>query len=81
MNEQERDALLVRVDDRTKRIAHVIDGNGRPGLIERMASIEQEVDDLKESKVSRKERFGVVGVVLVASASLVARLLGVPLPL
>ncbi len=76
--------LLVLLADRAERVDHAINGNGQPGLIQDVAALKQEVDDVRDSipsTPSATERWGVIGGVLVAVVSIGAKVLGVPLPL
>lgn len=73
--------ILMLMADRVERLDHSVNGNGRQGLVERMAAVEQEVDDVKEAAPSAKERWGLLGTVAVAAAGVLAKVLGVPLPL
>lgn len=66
MDEQQRDALLIRLDERTSRIAHLIEGNGHPGMLhdvtvlkEDMRQREREADELR-SAVGTKGRVDLV---------------------
>jgi hypothetical protein len=54
MNDAQRDALLIRLDERTARLAKLIEGNGRPGILqdvtilkEDMRQREREADELR----------------------------------
>lgn len=40
MNPHERDELLTRIDERVLRLVHVVEGNGQPGLVEKVANLE-----------------------------------------
>lgn len=64
MTDAERDALLIRLDERTKKIQgdleddyHVIYGNGRPGLVER-------IQRLEDWKALREHHYGTVAAVI-----------------
>ena len=74
----DREILLI-VADRTERLESTVVGKNRPGLVEDVAALKQEVDDLKEAAPSGKERWGVIGAVLVGAVAGVARILGVDL--
>lgn len=72
--------LLILVADRTERLENAVVGKSRPGLIEDVAALKQEVDDLKESVPGSKERWGMVGTVAIAALGIAAKVLGLPLP-
>lgn len=47
MNEDERDALLLRLDDRTLRADRELFGNGRPGLISTVAAAVSRIEAME----------------------------------
>lgn len=60
MTESERDELLIRLDERTKKIMsdleddfHALYGNGRPGLLDRVQSLE-------DWKAARDRHYGTI---------------------
>ena len=56
MNDAERDALLIRLDERTLREDKVLFGNGQPGVLDRLSKIEQKVNDIDVRTPSKKEK-------------------------
>jgi hypothetical protein len=71
--------ILLLVADRTEKLENAVVGKNRPGLIEDVAALKQEVDDLKGSTPSGKERWGVIGAVAFGAVAAAARILGVDL--
>ena len=63
MTDAERDELLIRLDERTRKIKddletdfHALYGNGKPGLVER-------VQKLEDWQAARQHHYGAVAVV------------------
>jgi uncharacterized Fe-S cluster-containing protein len=78
----DREILLI-VADRTERLENTVIGKNRPGLVEDVAALKQEVDDIKETMTNvpgQKERWGMIGTVVVAALGIAAKILGIPLP-
>jgi hypothetical protein len=78
MNEAQRDALLERLDERTARLAKLIEGNGRPGLLsdvtvlkEDMRQREREAGDLRDSVAAKRNQS------ILTNASITAIMVGV----
>ena len=64
MTDEERDELLIRLDERTKKIKddleddyHALYGNGKPGLLER-------VQKLEDWHIACQHHYGAVAVVI-----------------
>jgi hypothetical protein len=64
-----REILLV-IADKVDDLDDAVNGAGRPGLVERVTALES-------SKVSRKERWGIIGAVVAGVGAGIARVLGV----
>ena len=63
LTEQQRDELLVRLDERTERADHALFGNGQPGLAKDVAVLkedmrrrEEEARELREAVPSKRKR-------------------------
>jgi hypothetical protein len=65
----DREILLV-IADKVDDLDDAVNGAGRPGLVERVTTLEA-------NRPSRKERWGIIGAVLAGVGAGVARLLGV----
>lgn len=65
----DREILLV-IADKVDDLDDAVNGSGRPGLVERVTTLEANTP-------SKKERWGVIGAVLAGVAAGAARLLGV----
>lgn len=65
----DREILLV-IADKVDDLDDAVNGAGRPGLVERVTTLEANTP-------SKKERWGVIGAVLAGVAAGAARLLGV----
>jgi hypothetical protein len=68
-----REILLV-IADKVDDLDDAVNGAGRPGLVERVTTLEA-------SKPSRKERWGVIGAVVAGVVAGAARVFGVELTL
>ena len=78
MDETQRDALLIRLDERTARLAHLIEGNGHPGmqhdvtvLKEDMRQREREADELRGAVGAKRTES------ILTNASITAIMVGV----
>ena len=56
MNDAERDALLIELRTQVSDLVHLIKGNGQEGVYPKVIRMESEVESLKESVPSSKER-------------------------
>lgn len=84
MNESERDALLIRLDERTLQMHHTIYGNGQPGIISDVATIKTEVAVIKAAVKGTGPRsdsvkaagiWGSVAAVLVITTATIAKVM------
>jgi len=73
MTDSERDELLIRLDERTKKIKddletdfHALYGNGKPGLVER-------VQKLEDWQAARQHHYGMI----VAAVGIIVNTIGV----
>jgi hypothetical protein len=75
--------VLIIVADRMERLDRAVHGNGQPGLVSRLAAVEQEVDVVtrRNSPAGKTERFGIAGAVIAGGLGLIAKMLGFPVPL
>ena len=62
--------ILMVIADKVDDLDDAVNGAGRPGLVERVTSLEA-------STPSRKERWGIIGAVLAGVGAGIARILGV----
>ena len=80
MNDQDRDALLIRLDERTARADRVLFGNGggpSSGIISRMAVLEDDMRRREDEVLALKESVpSVRNTALVNSGVLTAVLVG-----
>lgn len=88
MTPEERDALLVRLDERTARADKALFGNGggpAEGLVSRVAVLEDARERALEEARNEAAKGGFKGGALAGVAMtalyLVARILGVPIPI
>lgn len=81
MSPAERDALLLRLDERTARTERLLLGNGQPGLVTVVAGNAADIKTLKANAPSpRKEKardWGLVAVVLTGLGALAKGFFGV----
>lgn len=66
--------------DRSARLEHAIFGNGQPGLVQRVASIEGWRDEARAAGAKAGRKNGMVVTATFAIISIVAKVLGIPLP-
>jgi len=88
LRDAERDDLLIRLDERMEHLLHVVDGNGQPGLIQRVAAIE---GARTEAQLSRQEagaagaragrKQSLIITTSLAILAIIAQALGIPLPI
>lgn len=84
MDDNQRDELLVRIDERVARMDKAIWGNGQPGALDNIARLDERTEqlekELKERAPSKLERFGIGGAVGGLILAYIAKVLGVQLP-
>jgi hypothetical protein len=61
LSENERDELLIRMDERTARLIKAVEGNGQPGLLADVAVLKEQVADIDKRAPSQKEKVGAWG--------------------
>ena len=74
MDDTERDALLIRLDERTLRADNALFGNGQSGLVAHVAALGQAVKDIdrRTPTVGEKRAGGIaIAVALIAAVGTV----------
>lgn len=80
MDEHERDELLVRIDERVQQVHKAVYGNGQPGALNAIAVLQTEMEQVKGRAPTKFERFAGGGVVVTLVVSVIAKFLGIPVP-
>ena len=57
LNEAQRDALLVRLDERTARLAKLIEGNGRPGILQDVTILKEDMRQRERMEHDLRDNF------------------------
>ena len=76
----DRELLLV-VYDRVERIDETVNGNGQPGLAERVTRVEERVEDVEGQTTTKREKAGVAASILAVVAAVAAQAFGLRVPM
>lgn len=81
MDQSQRDQLLIETNTLVHEVHKAVFGNGQPGALDRLTRTEEAVKALQASVPTKLERFGASGTLITIIAAVIAKVIGLPIPI